>query len=300
MLAPGLDLVVLTYNEEVNLDQCLRSARGLVSNIFIVDSGSIDQTVEIAHQHGAYVVTHEFTNQAEQFNWALDNLPIQSEWVLRLDADEYLSPELQNEIASTLAQLPPAVSGLYLNRRMMFMGRWIRYGGYYPIWLLRLFRRGKARSEQAEMDEHLVLLEGRSLKLHHDFIHDDHKGLSDWARKHEAYAARQARVLQRMQQKSQTDGITPRLLGNQTERKRWLKQNLYGRSPLFFRAFIYFGYRYFLRLGFLDGVPGLIYHFLQGCWYSFYVDAKVYESRLSDDYQVVSKQPAGKSVNAPH
>jgi glycosyltransferase involved in cell wall biosynthesis len=285
-----LDLIILTYNEELNLEHCLQSVQGLVRNVFVVDSGSADQTVEIARRYQAQVVTHPFTNQAEQFNWALDHLPLQSAWVLRLDADERLSAEVSEEIARVVPQLPAEVTGLYLKRRMIFLGRWIRFGGYYPIWLLRIFRRGKARSEQKEMDEHLVLLEGRSRQLQHDFIHDDHKGLSDWTRKHEGYAARQARVLQRMRRESQDDGVRPRLFGNQTERKRWLKQNFYGRSPLFLRAFLYFGYRYFLRLGFLDGAQGLAFHFLQGCWYFFYVDAKIYEGQLSDSHRAASEQ----------
>lgn len=279
---PSLDLIVLTYNEELNLDHCLESVRGLASHIFVVDSGSTDRTVEIARRHDAHVVTHEFTNQAQQFNWALANLPIRSEWVLRLDADEYLSDELREEIARLLPQLPDGISGLYIKRRMVFLGRWIRFGAYYPVWLLRLFRHGQARSEQTEMDEHIVLLGGVSRQLHHDFIHHDRKDLSDWLHKHESYAARQARVLLRLRKGGdKVDGVRPKLWGSQAERKRWLKGNFYSRTPLFARAFLYFLYRYFLRLGFLDGIEGLIFHFLHACWYLFYVDAKIYEGQLS-------------------
>jgi glycosyltransferase involved in cell wall biosynthesis len=276
-----LDLIVLTYNEEANLSQCLDSTRGLVRNVFVVDSGSTDRTVEIARSYGAHIVTRAFTNQAEQFNWALDHLPIESEWVLRLDADEYLSPELRIEIAATLPLLPHEVTGLYLKRRMIFMGRWIRHGGYYPTWLLRVFRYGKARSEITEMDEHIILLEGESRRFTHDFSDHNHKGLSAWLLKHEAYASRQGRVLLRGQRDQDTGGVLPRLFGSQAQRKRWLRHKLYGRAPLFTRAFLYFFYRYFIRLGFLDGMRGLIFHFLHAGWYFFYIDAKVYESRLN-------------------
>ncbi|HYE75984.1 MAG TPA: glycosyltransferase family 2 protein, partial [Blastocatellia bacterium] len=206
----NLDLIVLTYNEEANLAHCLKSVCGMVRNIFVVDSGSTDRTVEIAREFGAQIFTHAFTNQAEQFNWALENLPIQSDWVLRLDADEYLSNELRDELAAVLPTLPDEITGLYLKRRMIFLGRWIRYGGYYPTWLLRVFRRGKAQSELAEMDEHIVLLEGSARRLTHDFSDHNRKGLSAWLLKHEAYASRQVRVLLRGQKEQETGGVEPK------------------------------------------------------------------------------------------
>ena len=276
-----LNIIVLTYNEEPNLSFCLASIQGLSQNIFVVDSGSTDRTVEIAQQFGARVFTHPFTNQAEQLNWALENLPIQSEWILRLDADEYLSTELRDEIAVTLQNVSLEVSGFYIKYRMIFLHRWIRYGGYYPVWILRLFRPRMARCDRVEMDEKMVLLEGTSAKLKNDFIHHDRKGMTAWLLKHDTYAARQARTLEYLQEEKGEDRIQPKLLGNQAERKRWLKRNFYGRTPLFLRAFCYFLYRYFLRFGFLDGIPGLIFHFLHAGWYLFYVDAKTYEARFT-------------------
>lgn len=276
----NVDVVVLTFNEEMNLEYCLRSVQGLVRNIFIVDSGSTDRTVEIAKGYDAHVVTHEFITQAQQFNWALDSLPIESDWVLRLDADEYLLPELREEIAETLPKLPPEVTGLYMKRRMIFLGRWIRHGGHYPIWLLRLFRYGTARSEEADLNEHFVLLKGTSARLKNDFVDEDRRGLARWTIKHEGYGAREARVLNRLQQGYDPEWIQPRLFGNQPQRKRWLIHHVYRRTPLFVRAYLYFLYRYLFRLGFLDGPEGLIFHFLHGCWYLFYIDAKIYEQRL--------------------
>jgi hypothetical protein len=166
-----------------------------------------------------------------------------------------------------------------MKRRMIFLNRWIRHGCYYPIWLLRLFKRGCARSELTEMDEHLVLANGKATRLEHDFVDHNRKGLSDWLRKHEAYASRQARVLATRSGAAETDGVKPSLFGDQVRRKRWLKHNLYGKCPLFVRPVLYFVYRYFIRLGFLDGRQGLIFHFLHAGWYMFYVDAKIWEMR---------------------
>jgi len=292
-----LSLIVLTCDEERNLGACLESVRGLAEEIFVVDSGSSDRTREIALRYTDHVVEHPFENQARQFNWALDHLPLRSEWVLRLDADEYLLPELREEISASLPGFPPQVTGLYMKRRVIFRGRWIRHGGFYPTWLLRLFRRGKARSEFLEMDEHLVVLEGETRRLEHDFVDENRKGLAFWTRKHEAFAEREARILHGralvVQGRTPVDrkhaigqeegGLQGRLTGEQPERRRWVKRNLYDRSPLFARALAYFLYRYILRAGFLDGMEGLVFHVLQGFWYRFYVDAKLWELRRAAD-----------------
>ena len=272
-----ISTIVLTLNEEANIEACLRSVCDWVKEIFIVDSGSTDCTLDIARSYTNRIVVHEFVNQAQQFNWALDNLPIESEWVLRLDADEFVLPTLRDEIISVLPTLPPYVTGLYIKRRVYFKGRWIRHGGYYPTWLLRLFRRGKARSEQLEMDEHIVTLEGETRRLQNDFVDYNRKDLAFWTCKHERFATREARALiQKIQGESHGE-MQGQLLGDQPARKRWLKSNVYARFPLFLRAFAYFSYRYFLRLGFLDGTEGLIFHFLQACWFRFYADAKIWE-----------------------
>lgn len=276
----SLTLIVLTYNEEVNLPHCLASVSGLAERVFVVDSGSEDATRVIAREHGAEVVEHPFENQAQQFNWALDHLPVETEWVLRLDADEYLLPDLQQEIRTTLPRLPERVAGLFMKRRTVFQGRWIRYGGHYPTWLLRLFRRGMGRSEVREMDEHLVVTGGVTRRLENDFVDHNRKSLSFWTRKHDNYAAREAKVLLRAERDDGSDRVLDgRLDGTPPERTRWIKQNLYARIPSFLRAFLYFFYRYVVRLGFMDGKVGLIYHVLQGFWYRFYVDARLFEMR---------------------
>ncbi len=276
---PRIAVIILTLNEAANLGRCLDSVCGLAAEVIVVDSGSTDATIDIAKSYGATVIFHEFKNQAHQFNWALDNLEGDSKWILRLDADEYLLPELRDEIVSRLRDAPDDVCGYLMKRRMIFLGRWIRHGGYYPTWLLRLFRHGHARSELSEMDEHIVLHRGKTARLQNDFVDQNRKGLSDWCLKHERYASRQARVIVGCVGATDPAGLKARFFGNQIERKRWFKNNVYRRAPLFSRAFAYFLYRYFVRLGILDGREGLIFHYLHAAWYLFYVDAKIYEMR---------------------
>jgi glycosyltransferase involved in cell wall biosynthesis len=276
MTMADLAVVILTRDEELNLPHCLRSVEGLASQVFVVDSGSQDATVSIAREFGAQVFEHPFENQAQQFNWALDHLPIGAAWILRLDADEYLLPELRNEIETVLSSTDSDVTGFVIKRRVVFQGRWIRHGGYYPTWLLRLFRTGCGRSEDLEMDEHIVLSHGRCRRLAGDFVDHNRKGLRFWATKHTGFAEREARVLGGEAGKSR---LREPEMSRQAARRRWMKNRMYRRMPLLLRPFIYFAYRYFIRLGFLDGREGLVFHVLQGFCYRFYVDATMLELR---------------------
>lgn len=262
-----ISLIVLTYNEDVNLEKCLKSVEGLVSEIIIVDSGSTDKTKEIAEKYGAKFIFHKFINQAESFNWTLDNVEIGGEWVLRLDADEELLLELKTEIVEKLPNVSAEVSGFYLNRRNYFKGKWVRHGGYYPIWILRLFRKGMARSEEREMDEHLVLSGGKAEKFKNDFIDNNLKGLEEWKEKHRKYALREAKSFLAQQNGEDVSG--------QAGAKRKLKLQIYYRVPPFLRVILYFLYRYFILLGFLDGWSGTQFHLLQGFWYRWIIDRNI-------------------------
>ncbi len=279
-MRPSLSVIILAYNEEPNIGRCLASIAGLASEIFVVDSGSTDRTAEISKRHGAKVFEHGFKNQADQFNWALDNLPIKGDWILRLDADEYLMPELKEEISEILSGTPSDVTGFYMKRRVLFMGRWIRHGGYYPTWFLRLWRKGSARYENREVDEHVVLTSGKAGYLKNDFVDENRKDLAWWIGRTNDYTTRE--VVARGREAKESLTLPGRLFGAQSERKRWMRTNVYYRLPLFIRAFAYFLYRYFVRLGFLDGKEGLVFHFLQGCWNQFLVDAKTLEKRLNN------------------
>jgi glycosyltransferase involved in cell wall biosynthesis len=268
-----ISLIILTYNEELNLEKCLKSVDGLVSEIIIIDSGSTDKTKEIAEKYSAKFVVHEFKNQADQFNWTLDNVEISGDWVMRLDADEELLPELKKEIEEKLPKLSNEINGVVLRRRVYFMGRWIRHGGYYPTCLMRIFRKGTGMSENREMDEHLVLKSGEEVVFENDFIDDNKKDLTFWIAKHNGYASREARATLQKHK----DSLEGSFSGSQAEKKRWLKEKIYNNFPLFVRPFFYYIYRYIFRLGFLDGKEGFIFHFLQAFWYRFLVDAKILE-----------------------
>lgn len=270
-----ISAIILTFNEELNIEGCFKSVVDWVREVIIIDSYSTDKTLEIAKKYNAKIFQHPFENQAKQFNWALDNLDIKGEWILRLDADERMTPELFKEIDITLPKIPSDVSGFYIMRKVFFMKQWIRYGGYYPTWLLRLFRKGIARFEEREMDEHLKLSSGKILKLKNAFFEEDQKDLTIWIAKHNGYAKREAQAILNPEKNL----ITPSLFGSQVEQKRWFKEKIYNHLPLFIRPFLYFIYRYIFRLGFLDGKSGMIFHFLQGWWYRFLVDAKIFEKQ---------------------
>ena len=284
----SLSVVVLTHNEEVNLPACLESLSPLACEIFVVDSGSTDRTAEIARAAGADVIHHPFDTQARQLNWALDTIPFKSDWVLRLDADERLTPELAGELGTALPGLGDEVTGLYVKRRVYFMGRWMRHGGYYPTWLLRLWRNGCARAEDRAMDEHMVLLRGHAAYLKHDIEERNQKGLFAWVERQNSYSTREVNALT---ERSMQPEISPSFFGRPEQRRRWLKYSVYLRFPLFLRAFLYFVWRYFFQLGFLDHREGLIFHFLQACWLRFLIDAKLYEARLEQPQTQLPKEP---------
>lgn len=284
-----LTAIILTKNEERDLPGCLESLKGLVSEACVIDSGSKDRTVAIAREYGARVLVHEFVNQARQFNWALETIETEAEWILRIDADERLSPELQEEIGRILPSLQGDVNGLLLPLRIRYLGRTLRWGDSYPVWLLRIFRRGKGRCEDTWMDEHIVLSEGGVRRLRGDLIHEIPKSLSEWTRKHDWYAERECKDI--LGRAGKNNGPQP---VQQAGAKRVLKKHVYLRMPMFYRAFLYWFYRYVIRLGFLDGKEGLVYHFLQAFWYRFLVDAKLHE--LSQRQSIAEKGPAKSAV----
>jgi glycosyltransferase involved in cell wall biosynthesis len=273
-----VSVVVLTFNEEVNLPDCLASLDGLRCELFVVDSGSTDRTVEIAHRRQATVVSHAFHDYASQRNWAMDHLQFSNRWVLHLDADERLTTGLVEELNQVLGQAPRDVDGFLLRKRTVFMGRWIRHGGHYPSYHLRLFRVDRGRCESRRYDQHFVL-DGTIRRLHHDYVDIVTPGLLTWTVRHGRWAAMEASEL--LNPSSGPGQVVPNVLGNPIERRRWWRSR-YARGPLFARALAYWSYRYVLRLGFLDGREGLIFHFLQGFWFRFLVDAMICEQRLAD------------------
>lgn len=282
---PKTAVVVLTKNEERNLDACLDSLAGWASEIFVVDSHSTDRTVEVARSYDAQVVAHSFESHARQWNWALQNLPIRSTWVLGLDADQRVTPELAAAIRQWIESSASAtVDGCYIRRKQVFRGKWIRHGGYYPKYLLKLFRLGAGRVDDGDRVDHHFSVDGPVAKLKSDIIEDNQNeaDLTAWIEKHSRYALLQAI------EEHERSGRRPALssvFGNPDERTLWLK-GIWSTLPLYVRPALLFIYRYFFRLGFLDGKQGFIFHFLQSFWYRLLVDIKLDELRaLAADHQ---------------
>lgn len=272
-----LAAVILTLDEERHLGRCIASLQEVADEIIVVDSGSQDRTLSIAERAGAVVLRRDWVNPADQFNWALGQLDEDVAWVLRIDADEYLSLDLAAEIRRETPLLGDEVTGVLLKRRLIFQGRRLRFGGLFPIHVLRLFRRDCGRSENRWMDEHIVV-EGDVTEFQGELIDENLGSLSEWTNKHNRYASCEALELLDLQL-----GFTGRSTASQSAlsgeagAKRWLKERVYAKLPGGVRALVYFLYRYFLRLGFLDGTDGARFHVLQGFWYRYLVDAKVAE-----------------------
>jgi len=284
-----ISVIILTFNEEKHIARCLKSLLRFTNKIFVVDSGSTDQTVAIAESLGAKVVQNTWITYAIQFNFGIEKNPFDTRWLMRMDADEYVTPELALEIKHRLENLSQATTGVYVKRRVVFMNQWIKHGGYYPTWLLRLWQNGKGVCEELWMDEHIKLFEGSTVQFENDIVDHNLNNLTWWTQKHNLYAIREVVDLLNISYNfANIQQVAPRLFGTQDQRKRYLKLK-YASLPLFTRPFLYFFYRYFVKLGFLDGKKGLIWHLLQGLWYRFLVDAKLFEVyfRAGKDKQTI-------------
>ena len=272
-------MLILTYNEEANIEQALKSVSGWANEIYILDSFSTDKTLEIAAKFNCYVLQNAFVDYAKQRNFALDSLPIKSEWIFFLDADEWVSNELKNEISLLIANAP-IEHGFYIKRRLMWMGSWIRRG-YYPAWQLRLFRHGKGRCEDRAVNEHLIV-EGGVGHLQNDFTDENHKGVAEWIAKHNGYSSREALELFNSRSGSSYQEIDVSFFGTQAQRRRWLRYKIWNNMPPLIRPFFYFFYRYILLGGFLDGRAAFIFHLLQAFWYPLLIDIKYLEMKMKN------------------
>ncbi|MEA3573933.1 glycosyltransferase family 2 protein [Peribacillus frigoritolerans] len=288
-----LTVVILTKNEEKNLRKCIESFRGIAKRFVIVDSYSTDGTEKLCDKLDSELQSigskldfyeNKWIDYATQLNWGLEQTNITTEWSMRMDADEELMKDLVQEIVTELPKLKSGVNGVILRRRVYFMGRWIKHGGRYPELLLRIFRTGKAMCEQKIMDEHMILSEGQTVEFKCDLIDNNTKDLEWWTNKHNWYSNREVLDHQMTVENTLNEA---NLLENgestkQAKMKRVVKNKGYYGLPKFFRAHIYFIYRYYIKLGFLDGPEGRIFHFLQAYWYRFLVDAKMYECEKFD------------------
>ena len=261
----------MTYNEEDNIAQALRSVCEWAKNVFVLDSHSTDNTVAIASQFPCAIYYNKFVNYSKQRNHAINNLPIDTEWIFFVDADEWISENLADEIIEIIDK-KPIQNGFQVNRRFIWMGKWIKYG-YYPTWILRMFRRNHGQCEERDVNEHLIV-DGTVGFFKNDLMHEDRKPISFWIDRHNKYAIREA---QELFKRDLTGYVGCDFFGSQPERKRWLRYRVWNRLPPLLRPFIYYFYRYFLCRGFLDGKAAFMFHFLQALWYPLLIDINYVE-----------------------
>ena len=272
----SITIIILTYNEEKNLLDCLNSAIKLSNDIVIVDSFSTDSTLVIAEQFNCKIYKNPFENYSKQRNWALNHVQIDGDWIVNIDADHRLTNEIISEIKSSLSNnIPPDVVGFMTSRKTMFMNRWIKHGGHYPVYHGFMFKKGFGFCEDKEYDQHFVI-QGNSKILNGGIIDIISDSLTNFTTRHNKWASLEANDILEIQSGNFNQKIIPDKDGNLMEKRRYQRLKYYS-YPLFGRVFLYFFYRYIIKMGFRDGKEGLVFHFLQGFWFRFLVDAKIYE-----------------------
>lgn len=267
----NLTVIIPTYNEEKNIETAIDSLRGLALDVHVIDSFSTDRTVEIAKRLGAKVYQGDWSTFSEKINWAAQNPELETDWVMRLDADEVITEEFRYYLSTNLDDLDK-FDAYAVKRRFKFLGRLFKYGGMNNLWDIRLWKKSCAQMESRPIDEHIIV-NGTVSRLNFEIIDDNQKNLEQWIAKHNIYSTKEVLIW--------GDFQTAPYVGDRSSRiRRWLKNKVYYRIPLFLRPFLFFTYRYIFLLGFLDGRPGLIFHVLHSFWYRFLVDAKIYEKTI--------------------
>jgi len=270
-----ISVIILTYNEEKNIEACLGSVYGHAEEVFIVDSLSTDRTLEVARKYTDKIYQHAFENYSAQRNWAQDNLPIKNEWIFHLDADERVTPELMDSLSRVFSDSKIGADAFLVSRRTIFRNRWIRFGGHYPVYHLRIYRKNFGRCEARLYDQHFTS-EGKIVQLEGDIINIITPDLKLWRALHKKWA-----YLEAKDYLLSTDGSGANVnsLAEPIKKRRIYRYQFYYKMPLFLRPFFYFFYRYIIRLGFLDGWQGLVFHFWHGFWYRLMVDIEIFNAR---------------------
>lgn len=273
----NISAIILTYNEEKNIQKCIESIYEIVDEIFIIDSFSSDKTVEIASKYDKVTVLfNKWVNYSTQFLYGLTHAPIKSTWILRFDADERLTPESAKEIKDLCDKNKDTdINGIIIRFKVTFLGKELRHGGIYPLKVLRVFKKAYGTIEATNMDEHIYLTQGKSIECKHDSLHEDYKDIYTWIDKHNKYSNRE--VLD-YESSLQSKHISTNL-DKKASKRRKLKYRLYYKLPPGLRAKLYYIYRYYFKFGFLDGKEGKYFAFLQAYWYRYLVDIKIYEYR---------------------
>ncbi len=288
--------IILTKNEDIHLNRVLKQISKLTDHILIVDSGSVDKTIKIAKKYQCEIITNKWKNYASQFNFAIEHVKNKYNWILRIDADEYFQDyrmiyKIVKKINSSKYE---NINGISLNRKIEFLGNSIRYGGVFPIQVIRLFRAKHGMCENRWMDEHIIV-DGAITHENVMIIDDNKRGFEFWLNKHIGYAKREAVDMLFIEY-----GFTnsEKKLNNsfQASRKRTLKEKYYSKLPLFLRPTLYFFYRYFICLGFVDGKMGFLFHFFHAWWYRLMVDLFVFKVMLFSKKNGVNLKTAIREV----
>lgn len=271
--------IVLTFNEEQHLPRFLQSIAGLNAPVFVVDSGSTDGTLKIAEGFGATVLYNAFDNHPQQWDFALKNCAVQTPWVICLDADQVVTPELKQQLTNFSDVDYKDTNGIYFNRKNFFKGRWIKHGGYFPFYLLKMFRFGVGYSDLSEKMDHRFVVPGTTEVWKQGHLLEENlkeNNISFWIAKHNRYSDLVAQQEVERMRATATQTEQPRFWGSPNERKAWYKKRWY-KLPRYVRPALYFTQRMLFQLGILDGRTGVIFHFMQGFWFRLVVDIKIDE-----------------------
>lgn len=267
-----LTVIILTKNEEINIKDCIDSIKEIAKRIIVVDSYSEDKTIQIAKKMKAEVYQHVFETHARQFMYALEIANIDTKWVLKLDADERMTEKSRNELSQLCNENNyTCINGIVLRFKKNFLGKDLHHGGVYPWEKLSCYKFDYGFIEDREMDEHIVLTQGKSIKMKNDSLHFDFKNLEFFINKHNWYSTKETNDYFKFKKEKDSK--------EKTNIKTWIKNNIYYSLPMGLRAHIYYLYRYYFKLGFLDGKEGKIYAFMQAYWYRYLIDAKIYEHK---------------------
>ena len=278
-----IGIILMTYNEEIHIRRCLENVLQLTSDIYVVDSFSNDNTIDILNEFNIKYVQNVFVNHSNQLNFAIDSFPFETNFILRIDSDELLSNELINELkTSQLLDVNADISGFYIKRKVKFLNKTLEYGNINPIWLLRLWKTGKGFCDDKLMDEKIIVYDQKTAKLQNVLFDQNLNNLTWWTNKHNNYSNREA--LEILNEKYLVTKSTFHGDYNSIDFILYLIKRIYNKMPIFLRSFLLFFYSYFLKLGIFDGIPGFIWNVLQVFWYRYLVDVKVYEFEFRHNF----------------
>ena len=295
---PDFSFIILTFNEELHIARLLESIKSLQAPTFVLDSGSTDSTLQICRDYASTTASHPFENHPKQWDKALKSFDINTKWVICLDADQIVTPELLTRLSVFRDKDYESINGVYFNRKNFFKGKWIRFGGYYPRYLLKMFRFGIGYSDLNENMDHRFIVPGKTAIWEKGHIIEENlkeNHISFWINKHNHYSDLLAKEEIERMNNLRFQTIRPNFWGNPDERIASLKI-LWWKLPRFLRPFLYFFYRMIFQLGILDGRTGILFHFLQGFWFRIIVDVKIAEFLKEPP---VSHQPKREIIKVP-